>query len=211
MTKIVLALALVLIISPSPSAAEAGASHSIEALLAAIPGARALDTHDGGKLDSTGALFHAQLIKLGNDGAQQIIVLREQPRGEFHMVDQSKMMSAIGGSGNWRVNNIEISNASLYVTVAYTWHGCSGSARSQFRFESGRLVMIGNESSESNQKTGETVDSSSNLLTGKGYWELESGGRKKRFTAHERLAPIPFTAYDGIGWISPYHANRRIC
>ena len=209
MTRLFVVMALLLL--TTPCAADGGAFRSIEASLAAIPDARALGMQDRGPLDGTGAPFHAQLIALGQGGVQQIIVLREFPQGEFRIVDQSKIMSAMGGSGNWRINHIEISNASLFVSVAYTWHGCSGSARSQFRYESGQLVMIGNESTESNQETGQTVASSSNLLTGKGFWVVESGGHKRRYAVRERIATSPFGAYDGIGWISPYHKDRRIC
>ena len=215
MTRKIIAVATLLM--STAVCAQQGTFKSIDAALATLPGARAMELKDNGQLDQTGSLFHAQLIAIKRpdapraDDAQQIILFREYPPGEFRILDQSKLMSYMGGSGNWRVSSIKFSNSNLYVSMAYTWRDCSGSSRSQFRLDSDHLLMIGNESLESNLKTGKTVTSSSNLLNGRGNWVLETEGRKKMYQAHEPFGAILFSAFDGEGWISPYHKENRIC
>jgi hypothetical protein len=120
-------------------------------------------------------------------------------------------MDSMGGSGNWKVQRIVFRNAGLYVVFGYQWHQCAGWSESQFRFVHGRLAMIGNESEEENAEQGLTVRSSTNLLTGQGYWVGEKNGVATKHPDNRFKEAAPFSAFDGSGWISPYHTRRRVC
>jgi hypothetical protein len=200
--------ALLLISQPVFGAAP---GDGVASYVATLPTARMTGIAGHGKLDRLEAIFHVQLIGVGGERTQQIIVLREDDGKTLARVDQSPLMENMGGSGNWNVQEIDIADGSLFVTESYHWRYCFGSSRSQFRFVDGVLLMIGSESSETNTSTSVTVDSSSNLLTGQGYWIEERGRRKVKHTARVALKAVPFSAFGGRGWISPYHKNVPVC
>jgi hypothetical protein len=184
---------------------------SIPEFVATLPAARLLDARAVGTLNDGNAIYHAQLVELGNDRTQQILVFRRDDSGNYVLADRSGIMEDMGGSGNWTLRNIEFRNASLYISFAYAWHQCSGWSENQFRFVNGRLAMIGSESEEENIDKGLTVRSSSNLLTGQGYWIGEKNGIAKKHLDNSIKGAKPFSVYDGGGWISPYHTKRRVC
>ena len=193
------------------------------AYLAALAGAIPLALNASGALAAAGTAtadapltpfgsrFHAQLARLDGANTQQIVIIEQDRANHFRRFAQSAPITGIGGSSNWRIADLYFAHGSLYVAVAYHWHGCEGSARSQFRLDHGRLVMAGNESTESRLETGTIVTSSTNLLTGKGFWTSQSAGRQVRHTAGQRLLPQAFSDYDSTGWISPYHQKRPVC
>jgi hypothetical protein len=195
----------------SAADAEATAFSSMRDFVATLPKAKLLDASASGTFTDGKAVFHAQLVERENEGIQQIFVFRLNESGKYVLVDQSKRMDDMGGSGNWRLKNIEFRNASLYISFGYGWHQCSGWSENQFRFVNGRLAMIGNESEEENAGQGLTVRSSTNLLTGQGYWISEKNGTVKKQPEHRLRGAKPFSEYDGSGWISPYHTKRRVC
>jgi hypothetical protein len=185
--------------------------NSIPEFVATLPKARLLDAKASGTLDNGNALYYAQLVELENYRTQQILVFRLDERGKYVLVDRSKIMDDMGGSGNWTVRNIEFRNTSLYISFAYAWHQCSGWSENQFRLVNGRLAVIGNESEEENIDEALIVRSSSNLLTGQGYWISEKNGMAKKHPDNSIKGAKLFSEYDGTGWISPYHTKRRVC
>jgi hypothetical protein len=210
MTKLIPSLLLLACLHSAARAADTTFNSMVD-FVATLPNAKLLDAQASGSLADGKAVFHAQLVQLENEGTQQIFVFRRDDSGKYALVDRSKRMDNMGGSGNWRLQNIEFRNASLYISFAYQWHQCSGWSENQFRFVDGRLAMIGNESEEENADEGLIVRSSTNLLTGRGYWTGEKKGVVKKHPERRIKGASPFSAYDGAGWISPYHTKRRVC
>jgi hypothetical protein len=120
-------------------------------------------------------------------------------------------MADMGGSGSWTMRKIEVRNLSLYIAFGYLWNGCSGQSENQFRFVNGRLAMIGSESEEESVVKGMTIASSTNLLTGMGYWIAERKGLAKKHIDNSIKGVKPFSEYDGSGWISPYNTKSPVC
>lgn len=184
---------------------------SLDEFIATLPEGKLLQAHASGQLNDAGGTYHAQLVQLGGYRTQQIFVFRGDASGKYTLIDQSKEMDAMGGSGNWTMKKVEFRGRSLYITFGYFWKDCSGQSENQFRFVNGRLAMIGNESEEENTGKGLTIASSTNLLTGTGFWIEERHGHKKKHIANNLKGVRPFSAYDGAGWISPYNTRSRMC
>lgn len=210
MMKLIPSLFLFAFINSTANAEEPAFS-SIPDFVATLPKAKLLEAKSSGKFGGGNTIFYAQLVELENNQSQQIFIFRLDESGRYVLVDRSKVMENMGGSGNWKVKNIVFRNSSLYVSVGYWWHQCSGWSENQFRFVNGHLAIIGNESEEENIDEGLTVKSSTNLLTGRGYWISEKNGVVKKHPDNSIGGAQPFSEYDGTGWISPYHAKRRVC
>jgi hypothetical protein len=210
MTKLIPSLVLLAAFHATANADQT-AFGSMQEFVATLPRAKLLDVQASGTLADGRTIFHAQLVALENDRTQQIFVFRQDESGKYVLVDRSKVMDGMGGSGNWRLRNLEFRKTSLYISFGYQWHQCAGWSENQFRFVDGRLAMIGSESEEENIGEGLTVRSSTNLLTGQGYWTGEKNGVVTKHLAYRLKGAKPFSAYDGSGWISPYHTKRRVC
>jgi hypothetical protein len=184
---------------------------SFDEFIATLPNGKLLQAHASGQLNDASATYHVRLVQLGGHRTQQIFVFRGDAGGKYTLIDQSREMDAMGGSGNWAMKKVEFRDRSLYITFGYFWRGCSGQSENQFQFVNGRLAMIGNESEEENTAKEMTIASSTNLLTGKGFWIEERNGLKKKHIDNSLKEVTPFSAYDGAGWISPYNTRSRLC
>ncbi|CAN0185133.1 unnamed protein product, partial [Phaeothamnion confervicola] len=140
---------------------------TIDEFISTLPEAKRLNVSGSGLLDASGSVYHAQLVQLeGNYRLQQILIFRATSNQKFVLMDQSKRMDSMGGSGDWEVRDIEFKSHSLFITFQSHWHECSSRFTSQFQFRKGRLVVIGRKSIEENIKKNLVVESSANLLTG---------------------------------------------
>jgi hypothetical protein len=206
-------LLIFLLLISAHSAVEAGEREfgSLDEFIATLPEGKLLQAHASGQLKDAGATYHAQLVQLGDKRTQQIFIFRGDDSGKYTLLDQSKELDAMGGSGNWTMKKLEIRDGSLYITFGYFWRACSGHSENQFQLVNGRLAMIGNESEEENTARGLTITSSTNLLTGKGFWTQERNGLKKKHIDNSLRGVKAFSAYDGAGWISPYNTKSPLC
>lgn len=195
---------------------------TIDEFISTLPEAKGLNVSGSGSLDTSGSAYHAQLVQLeGNYRLQQIFVFRAASNGKFVLMDQSRRMDSMGGSGFWEVRNIEFKNHSLYITFTSHWHECSSSFTSQFQLRKGKLVMIGRESVEENINKDLVVESSANLLTGSAYtvsgnqetmYSVGGGKSSANKYQYKVLKEIlPFSEFDGTPWKSPIYKKHPVC
>jgi hypothetical protein len=94
--------------------------------VATLPQAKLLEARASGTLNDGGAVYYAQLVGLEHPDTQQILLFRLDENGKYTLAERSRVMAGMGGSGNWKVTNIQFRNGSLYISFGYAWHQCSG-------------------------------------------------------------------------------------
>ena len=216
-----LLLLILVCISISGKASETGFT-KMDDFISTLPDAKRLDVSSSGFLDTSGYVYHAQLVQLeGKYRLQQIFIFREGSDGKYILVDQSRRMEHMGGSGSWAVQKIEFKNQSIYFSFGGHWDECVHSFTSQFKLHNGRLVMVGRESVEENNKKDLVVESSANLLTGTAYSvsgnqeamylidSSKSTVKKYQFKVPKKT--LPFSEFDGTPWKSPIYKDNPVC
>lgn len=123
--------------------------------------------------------YHAQLLQTDELGrTAQLFLFQVDPNAGYILTNQSGKFEDLGGSGSWRVREINFNNSSLYVTFGYHWHNCEGQFSSQFQFRNGQFVMVGKEAWEDNPDEDVEASSSGNILTSKAFTVVVRGKRK---------------------------------
>jgi hypothetical protein len=212
---------LVLVALHSGANAEDRAFSDVGEFVATIANAEVRNASASGLLNETDAVYHAYLLQIEDYRTQQIFIFRTDSMGRLILVDVSKKMEYMGGTGRWEVSDIEFRNHSLFISFQSHWHECFERFTSQFRLRKGQLVLIGRESVEENTKKDLVVESSANLLTGMAY--SVSGNQKAMYTGRaSKSAPRkyrfkipkgtqPFSEFDGAPWKSPIYRKRPVC
>lgn len=162
---------------------EAGEFGSIDAFLKFKPGAVMAGFAEGDLMGHGRRDWAGQLVMEDESGGQssQLYVLEALPSGRYRVAATSAPDVVHGGTGNWGVENIEISGGSLFVSVSYQWKNCAGNATSQFQYRASAWRMIGLKSFETNQVDGSGLDVSTdtNLLTGKAIVKRTDHGKSR--------------------------------
>ena len=193
---------------------EAGEFGSIDAFLKSKPGAFTEGAAEGDLFGHGRQDWAAQLVTEDEQGGQsaQLYVLEALPSGRYRVAATSAPDVVHGGTGNWGVENIEISDKSLFVSVSYHWKNCAGNAVSQFQYRANTWRMIGLKSAETNQVdgSGRDVSTDTNLLTGNAIIKRTEHGKSR--TVRIKTAPKVrlFQDFDGSDLMS-IHEPTPVC
>lgn len=191
---------------------------AMDQFIATTKYAKRLVVSAAGALDNKGNVYHAELVQLDqNPRHQQILIFRTSSNGEYLLIDQSKKMDNMGGSGSWSIQSLEFKNNSLFVTFGGHWHHCSDSYTSQFKLKQGALREIGIESWQDNIERNLAVSSSVNFLTGKAYsigGSIETmystnKGKRREYVVPRKQRPL--SDFDSEPYHLPYNREHPVC
>jgi hypothetical protein len=143
----------------------------------------------------------------------QIYILERLESGNYAVIGKTTPRAADGGTGNNFFEGIEIKNRSLFVDFSYHWHECSGHALSQFKLYKNIWQMIGVKSDESNSNddSGISISSDTNLITGNAIVTRLENGKKRNM--HFKISPriMLFKDYTDAGGLISMHEKHPLC